>query len=56
LNAIWNGEPFRQFRRKMLDGIRNVCRVRADSSIIKHRLFPEDILNGAAEGLKRFYD
>jgi len=57
LLEIWNGEKYRQFRRKMLDGIQNVCDLCANCGIIKHRLFPEDNLNNAAaERLKKFYE
>lgn len=53
---IWNGEPYRQLRRTMLDGIKNVCKVCANCNIIKYRLFPEDALNNDAERLKKFYE
>ena len=51
---IWNGLPFKNFRKKMLDGIQtnNVCK---KCEIIKHRIFPEDILNNDAERLKGHY-
>ena len=56
LLEIWNGEKYRQFRRKMLDGVKNVCELCANCNIIKYRLFPEDILDNDAERLKKFYE
>lgn len=53
---IWNGKQFQYFRRKMLDGRKNVCEVCARCNIIKYRLFPEDVLNNDAERLKKFYE
>jgi radical SAM protein with 4Fe4S-binding SPASM domain len=53
---IWNGKQFQYFRRKMLDGRKNVCEVCARCNIIKYRLFPEDVLSNAAERLKKFYE
>lgn len=54
---IWTGEKFQSFRRKMLDGIKNVCEICAHCNIIKYRLFPEDALNREdAERLKKFYE
>jgi len=52
---IWNGKQFQHFRREMLDGAKNVCDICADCKIVKHRLFPEDVLNNDAERLKKFY-
>lgn len=52
---IWNGAKFRHFRRTMLDGIKSVCGVCSNCSIIKYRLFPEDVLNDDAERLKDLY-
>lgn len=56
LGQIWNGENYRQFRRKMLDGVKNVCELCVNCGIIKHRLFPEDNLNNDAARLKKFYE
>jgi len=56
LSEIWNGKKYQQFRRKMLDGAKNVCKLCANCKIIKHRLFPEDILDNDAERLKKFYE
>lgn len=56
LLEIWNGDQYRQFRRKMLDGAKNVCELCANCNIIKHRLFPEDVLDNDAERLKKFYE
>jgi radical SAM protein with 4Fe4S-binding SPASM domain len=53
---IWNGGQFQRFRRKTLDGSKNICEVCANCNIIKYRLFPEDILNNDAERLKKFYE
>jgi radical SAM protein with 4Fe4S-binding SPASM domain len=53
---IWNGETFRQFRRRMLDGIHGASAPCENCSIIKYRLFPEDDLKDAAEQLKKYYD
>ena len=53
---IWNGKQYQHFRRMMLDGAKNVCEVCANCNIIKHRLFPEDVLNNDAERLKKFYE
>ena len=56
LLEIWNGKKYRQFRKKMLTGTKNVCDLCANCGIIKHRLFPEDNLNKHAKRLKKFYD
>lgn len=54
---IWNGKEFQNFRRKMLDGRENAGEICAKCKIIKHRLFPEDILTSEdAERLKKFYE
>jgi radical SAM protein with 4Fe4S-binding SPASM domain len=53
---IWNGETFRQFRRRMLEGKNGISAPCESCSIIKYRLFPEDDLTDAAERLKEFYD
>lgn len=53
---IWNGENFRSFRRRMLDGTAVAGKVCENCSIIKYRLFPEDDLNNDAERLKAFYE
>ena len=52
---IWNGKEFQDFRRKMLNGVNNVCEVCANCNIIKHRLFPEDNLNNDVGRLKKVY-
>ncbi len=53
---IWNGKEFQKFRRKMLDGVKNVGEICAKCKIIKYRLFPEDIITiDDAERLKKFY-
>ncbi len=56
VDKIWDGRQFQQLRRKMLDGVKNVCDVCANCSIITYRLFPEDVLNNDAEKLKEFYE
>lgn len=56
VREIWNGKEFQHFRRKMLDGIKNVSKVCANCNMIKYRLFPEDVLNNDAERLKKFYE
>ncbi|BCS55975.1 radical SAM/SPASM domain-containing protein [Geobacter sp. SVR] len=53
---IWNGETFRKFRRKMLEGINGAGEPCETCSIIKYRLFPEDDLKDSVEKLKPFYD
>lgn len=52
---IWNSKQFQRFRRRMLDGAKNICAVCSNCNIIKYRLFPEDVLNNDAERLKKFY-
>jgi radical SAM protein with 4Fe4S-binding SPASM domain len=52
--GIWNNKQYQRFRRKMLDGVENVCEVCADCNIIKYRLFPEDDLKNDAERLKKY--
>ena len=56
LLEIWNGEKYRKFRRKMLDGVDGVCELCANCGIIKHRIFPTDNLDKAAERLKKYYE
>lgn len=56
VREIWNGKQFQSFRRKMFDGVKNVCDVCANCSMITYRLFPEDALNDDAERLKKFYE
>jgi len=53
---IWNGEKFRRFRRKMLDGFRGASKNCAECNISRFRLFPEDILDNDAEKLKKLYE
>ncbi len=55
LSEIWNGSKYQQFRRKMLDGPKNVCELCANCGIIKHRFFPEDNLNNDVGRLKKIY-
>lgn len=52
---IWKGKKYQHFRYKMLDGVKNVCKTCKNCNIIRHRLFPEDVLNNDAERLKKFY-
>ncbi len=56
LKEIWEGENFRKFRLKMLDGIDNVNEVCAKCEIIRHRVFPEDILDSDVERLGKIYE
>lgn len=53
---IWNGDDFRQFRRRMLDGVAGVSEACENCSIIKYRLFPEDDLHADVDRLKTGYD
>ncbi len=55
VSEIWKGKKFQEFRRSMLEGTRNMGTICAGCNIIKYRLFPEDVLNDAAERLKKFY-
>lgn len=55
MHEIWNGEPYRSFRRAMLDGRNNVNDVCAKCNFIQYRLFPEDDLQEEAERLKGVY-
>ncbi|MFA6919231.1 MAG: radical SAM protein [Patescibacteria group bacterium] len=52
---IWNGEKFRKFRSRMLDGAENVCKICSNCNIIKYRMSPEDVLNEAVGRLKEIY-
>lgn len=53
----WNGKEFQEFRHKMLDGAKDVSEVCSRCRIIKHRLFPEDIITiDDAKRLKKFYE
>jgi len=53
---IWNGESFKRFRRKMLDGRKWVCSICAKCNISRYRMFPEDVLSDKdAERLKKIF-
>lgn len=52
---IWNGKKFQNFRRKMLDGIKNASLACSKCNLIKYRLFPEDVLNNDVGRLKKLY-
>ncbi|MDD5584508.1 MAG: radical SAM protein [Candidatus Omnitrophica bacterium] len=56
VREIWNGTQFQQFRRTMLEGTKNAAAVCAQCSIIKYRLFPEDVLNNDTPRLKKLYE
>ncbi|MBU2540187.1 radical SAM protein [Patescibacteria group bacterium] len=57
VSEIWNGKEFQGFRCKMLDGIKNVGEICAKCKIVKHRLFPEDVITiNDAERLKKYYE
>ncbi|MBI2053932.1 MAG: SPASM domain-containing protein [Candidatus Staskawiczbacteria bacterium] len=53
---IWNGKKYNDFRRKMLEGVGYAGKVCENCEIIRHRLFPEDLLNNDADRLKKFYE
>lgn len=53
---IWNGKCFTEFRRTMLEGACTASPACKVCNIIKHRLFPEDVLNHAADRLKQYYE
>lgn len=55
VTGIWAGEKYKAFRLKMLEGVSNVCEICEKCSIIKYRLFPEDVLNNDSERLKKLY-
>lgn len=52
---IWNSKKYKNFRRRMLDGVEAACQACKNCEIIRHRLFPEDVLSNDAERLKKFY-
>jgi radical SAM protein with 4Fe4S-binding SPASM domain len=52
---IWNSKKYKNFRRRMLDGVEATCQTCKNCEIIRHRLFPEDVLSNDAERLKKFY-
>lgn len=53
---IWNSKKFRNFRRQMLEGRKNVCRVCAECRISQYRMFPEDMISDDdAERLKKLF-
>lgn len=55
LQEIWEGDTWRKFRKKMLDGrdrINDVCK---QCNFIKYRHFPEDDLQNDLERLKGIY-
>lgn len=54
-SEIWSGEKYNNFRKKMLDGVKNACQVCGKCEIIRHRLLPEDDLSSDAKRLKKFY-
>lgn len=56
IHEIWNGDNFKRFRSKMLEGGGSVCEVCANCNIIKYRMSPEDILLADdVARLKKFY-
>ncbi len=52
---IWNGVKYNDFRRRMLDGRGNVCRVCKECNIMNYRMFPEDQITNEIERLKQDY-
>ncbi len=55
VNEIWTGTVFNKFRQKMLEGASTASSACEICNIIKHRLFPEDIINEAIDRLKLCY-
>jgi len=55
VNDIWTNKKFQTFRRKMLDGIKNISSTCAECSIIHYRLFQEDVLDHKVDELKSHY-
>jgi len=55
VTQIWNGQEFKKFRRRMLDGAKYASGVCDNCDIIKYRLFPEDDLKNDVERLKKIY-
>lgn len=54
---VWNGKEFQSFRYRMLEGVKKMDGVCARCKIVKHRLFPEDIITlEEAKRLKKFYE
>ena len=55
LYDIWHGMALQGFRCGMLDGIRHASAACASCLIIKHRVFPEDVLDNDVARLRRIY-
>ena len=56
LYEIWNSKAYKLFQNSMLNGVKNVCSTCADCKIIRHRLFPEDDLNGDVDRIRKYYE
>lgn len=56
VSEIWNGEKFKKFRRKMLEGKEAVGNICSECNIIKYRMFPEDDLKDHVERIKKYYE
>ena len=56
VGEIWNGKVFRDFRKKMLDGIRDMGKPCDNCGLIKYRQFPEDDLSTDVGRLKKYYE
>jgi radical SAM protein with 4Fe4S-binding SPASM domain len=55
VREIWNGEGYRSFRLKMLEGRAKASHVCAQCNFIAYRSFPEDDLQDSVERLKVAY-
>ncbi|WDC83284.1 radical SAM protein [Caloramator sp. mosi_1] len=52
---IWNGKKFNEFRRNMLEGVKNASNVCSECSLYKYGTYKEDVLDSYAEQLKNLY-
>lgn len=52
---IWNGQKFKEFRRKMLAGVKSIGKICARCELIKYRIFPEDVLDNDVDRLKKIF-
>ncbi len=53
---IWNGRAIKEFQYRMLDGSMAMGGHCAECEVVHWRPFPEDILDGAVDKLKKIYD
>ncbi len=56
VTEIWDSPKFKEFRRKMLDGVKNASDVCSKCKTYKYGIYKEDILDEYAEKLKRIYE